>query len=904
LPPPETREDLEIYRSLLENAPIGIYRTTPGGEIVYANPKLLYMLGFSSFDEIAGWNLEREGLHASYDRETFKRNLEERGEVRGLESEWRRRDGRILTISENARAVRDAVGNVIFYEGTIEDVSDQKRIEHELRESRERYRHIIENASDIIYRCDEDGNFTFVNQTAARITGYLERELVGMHFTQLVLPEWRQRVLDFYRQQARARETYSYYEFVMETRSGRHMWVGQNVQLLLAAGRLAGFEAVARDISERKRMEQEISAARDEAIESARLKSEFLANMSHEIRTPMNGILGMTGLILGTTLNPDQREYAETIRSSAEALLALVNDILDLSKIEAGKLTIEPVDFDLDEVVESVTDFFLERAAAKGLRFRAIIYPNAHHRLRGDALRLRQILLNLIGNAIKFTERGEVSLSVMQQEEESSTDVDLSFLVTDTGIGITEDVQQKLFTPFTQADGSTTRKYGGSGLGLAISRQLVDMMQGEIGVASEVGKGSTFWVKLPFTKQAGSEVVTRRRKDLSRFNALIVDSNQVNRLVLLRQLSTTSIMVDEVEGAPAALAALSRAVTGGRPYDVVIFDMQLPDTDGLALARTIRAQPGYARTRLILVTAIGRRQSDVDAFRAAGIDAFVQKPVRRSHLVEALTSVLMPGADANAAKQTASESLRGRILVVEDNEVNQRVAAAQLRELGFDTEIAGNGAAALEALRHRRFDLILMDCQMPDMDGYEVTAAIRRMERPLERIPIVAMTAHALQGEREKCLAAGMDDYLAKPVSEEELTSTLARWLSRRPPRDEDVLDAVRIQYLMRLAANDPSFLDEMVRVFKGDAPAKLSALRSAIQEAKPEAIARAAHALKSSSGNVGAKRLFTVCANIEKTAADGALPRPEVIEHLAVEVVRSTNALQALVDSRKATLT
>src|SRR5438128_8549232 len=404
------------YRALVERVPVGIYSVTPDGNFLLGNPALRAMLGYSSEEELAYGNLDRD--HANrQQRIVFKRILEERGEIRAFESTWRRRDGNVIHVSQNATVTRDESGRIISYEGIVEDITERKRALEEVRETRERYRQLVENANDIIYRCDAHGHFTYVNPTVRKILGYTEPELIGKHFLELIAEDHRELAAAFYKLQFQTKTPNTYYEFPVVAKNRSIVWMGQNVQAIVTGEWILGFQAVARDVSERKRMETELAQARDAALASARLKSEFLANMSHEIRTPMNGVIGMADILLGTRLSAEQREIALTIRSSAEALLKLVDDILDLSKIEAGKFTIKTADFDLDELIDSITDIFAERASAKGLRFRAIIYPDVHRHLHGDAMRLRQVLLNLVGNAVKFTEGGEVTLSVMHDED-------------------------------------------------------------------------------------------------------------------------------------------------------------------------------------------------------------------------------------------------------------------------------------------------------------------------------------------------------------------------------------------------------------------------------------------------------------------------------------------------------
>ena len=654
-----------------------------------------------------------------------------------------------------------------------------------------RHRDIIENASDFIFTTDKTGRFTSFNPAGEHITGYTQEEAQAMYLRDLLTPDQENTDL-WHRLQTQPDGTVTFQSH-LRTRDNRIVWTETSARLIRDGGEPAGLLGIVRDISKRKQIEEELTRARDEAEANTRMKSSFLANMSHEIRTPMNGVIGMSNLLLETGLDAEQREFAETIRSSADSLLTVLNDILDFSKIEAGKLHFETVDFSPHDTVEGALELLAPKASAKGLEIIAFIAPEVPRYLSGDPGRLRQVLLNLLGNALKFTERGEVVLHATVLEE-SPTEAMLRFEVSDTGVGIAPDVVQKLFRPFSQADASTTRKFGGTGLGLAIAKQIVELMHGTIGVQSRLGVGSTFWFTVPFrksTEMGGAEPLAPL-DDLAGLRVLAVDDIAANRRIISHYARAWGLRAEVVAEARLAMVWLRQAAADGDPFRLVISDYQMPQMDGLTLARQIRQDPELGDVPFLLFTAMDRGFPPGE-LQQLGITTVVNKPIRASELLHAirrtigtLPPVLDPAVvstrDTQRPRGGSGETvIRGRVLVAEDNAVNQRVIRLQLEKLGFAADVVGNGFEVLEAIERNRYDVVLMDCQMPEMDGYETTCRIRTGAHG--HLYIVALTANAMEGDREQCLAAGMDDYLSKPTRPADLAVALTRALARNQSR-------------------------------------------------------------------------------------------------------------------------
>jgi two-component system, sensor histidine kinase and response regulator len=771
------------------------------------------------------------------------------------------------------------------------EIAERQRVEHELRQAETKYRSIFENAVEGIFQTTSDGHYLSVNPALAHIYGYETPEALISSLTDIggQLYVKASRRAEFTRL-LQEHSTVSGFESQVYRRDGQVIWITETARAVRdASGGLLYYEGTVQDISERKRAEEELQKAKVAAEAAARAKSEFLANISHELRTPMNGIIGMTELALDTALTPEQREYLTIVKDSADALLELVNDILDFSKIEAGRWELESINFSLRDTLEMALKTLAVRAHRKGLELAYHIPAAVPDRLIGDPGRLRQLVVNLVGNAIKFTEQGEVVIRVTV-EWHFQHEVSLHFTVTDTGIGIPPDKQQLIFTPFTQADNSMTRRFGGTGLGLAISSSLVAMMEGRIWVESAVGEGSTFH----FTAHFGVCPEARSHPSyawdsLRTLPALVVDDNATNRRILAEQLTSWGMRPTMVDGAQAALVALHQAAQQGVPFPLVLLDAHMPSMDGFSVAAQIKQNPALTHAIIMMLTS-GGPASDAARCRELGIMSYLTKPIKQSELLNAICTVLHISSvtvhdTPRLSSPSRTQSQRPlHILLVEDNVVNQRLTVRLLQKWGHSVVVVGSGKEALAAVTRETFALVLMDVQMSAMDGLATTAVIRAQEQTTgTHIPIVALTAHAMQEDCERCLAAGMDAYLSKPLQAPQLFQLIDRLVpgtvsmpetACASTPDGTVFDR---QATLARVKGDREMLQEIVRLFFTEAPALLARIQTAMAHGDGRALERAAHSLKGTVMSFGAQTAGEAALRLEVMGRGGDLTQAAI---------------------------
>jgi PAS domain S-box-containing protein len=836
-----------------------------------------------------------------------------------------------------------------------------------LQQSEERYRSLVEKANDAIMSLNPDGQIVGWNSYAEKIFGYKAEEIVGESFTKILPHRYhgvQNRFLDKIFGKGKAVLPEKSVDGFGLRKDGTEFPLEQSFSLWMSAHGMLS-TVILRDITERKELEEylesevavrtadlldvnkklensiaEINTAKQEADAANAAKSDFLARMSHEIRTPMNGVLGMAELLLNSELSHKQRKLAQTLHNSGETLLCILNDILDFSKIEAGKMTLEHINLNVRDIIEEALELMAERAHSKGVEMLCHVPPDIPVALKGDPVRLRQIFINLIGNAVKFTENGEIVISARPLEI-TEEDVRLSFSIKDTGIGIGEEQQKSIFDAFVQADNSTKRKYGGTGLGLAIVKQLVELMGGTISLESTPGKGTLFNFTACFKKQMFQyQTVFDQHQLLDGLRILIIDDNATNRIILHEQLTSWGVINECAENARSALAMLHSAAVNGYPYDIAILDMQMPEMDGLELAREIKRDRSIAATKLIMLSSIGL-YINIDNAHEVGLEHILTKPVRQSYLYNCLVTIveninqnICTAQHANAQTMTISEQLNAQILVAEDNVVNQQVLTGMLLHLGCTADMVGDGSTAIQELGRKYYDLVFMDCQMPHMDGFEATRIIRKREQQsagngsAARVPIIALTANAMDGARDECLAAGMDGYMAKPFSITELHAVLKTWLpgkindarapgegrqtapracdcekAHREAENDSPIDASTLDNIKAVQQpGKPDLVEKVINLYLNESQSLCKTIHEAVGTGDPQTLSKAAHSLKSSSANVGALKLASLCKELEMLGRSNSTDNAQdIVNQMDIEYQRVIVSLSQTVGAEYA---
>lgn len=899
----------EKYRTIFENVQDIFYQTDLSGIITDISPSI-YRYSKYSREELIGKPVETVYLNKS-DRKELMRTLLEKGEVVDVQFRLLGKNDAIIPTSINAHLLYDKNKRPIGVEGSLRNISERVKAENNLREASSRLSALIQNLNAGVLVVNQEDSILLVNERFRSMFNFQLHldQITAMNATSLqqIMEEsfpnkegFSKRVnVILQRRESIVREELTlkngtilerdYVPIIIEGEYKGHLWQFHDVtENRRAQGILSRY---AEDLYRAKQQAEqqnivleaqslELIRAREAALQASKLKSEFVANMSHEIRTPMNGVLSIAELLLETKLSSEQREFTEIIMHSGESLLKIINDILDFSKIEAGKLSIENSDMNLENVVEETASLLAFKANEKNVELISHISHSVPVMVRGDAIRIRQILTNLVGNAIKFTDHGEVIIRVLKVKELYPT-VELKFSISDTGIGIPVETQKNLFQPFMQADGSTTRKYGGTGLGLTISKQLIELMGGTIGLESEIGKGSTFWFTIPFEVQ--DNIPMLKHEMLPPLNILIVDDNATNRMTLNQHLTSWGMRVDEAVGASSAIKKIEETEDSDTPFQLIIVDMQMPDMDGLQLSRQIRRTVSR-KHNIVMISSMKVPRNE---WIAAGIDAFLLKPIRKHDLFLLVSGLFNHEHRAQEIENSPKKQEQAKImndvciLIAEDNAINQKVALKMLSKMDITADLAVNGVDAVNAIRNKHYDLVFMDVQMPELDGLEATKKIRELEQPPLHTTIVAMTANALQGDRERCLASGMDDYLSKPIKQSDLKAMIEKWTSisirnsnvaQQTPTliSQHVIDPKRIAEIIELG--EEALLLELLSLFLTDGKTSVNEIETSIKTNDAVLLRESSHKLKGSSANLGISTLQQICSSMEDYARNNEI--------------------------------
>jgi two-component system, sensor histidine kinase and response regulator len=875
-------ERAQLYQNLADNSPIGVY-IVQDHKFEYTNRLFQNAIGYSDA-ELNG--KDSMLLIHPEDRERVRHEAVQM--LKGSRSQ----PYEFRTISKNGEIKWsiESISQIMYYGkratlGYFMDITEHKRVEEALKESRDFSTSLMECSPNQMIVINPDTSIRYANPAFVKANGWSLGELIGL---KAPYPFWTPEQHDSMSLEdfkSALEQDIGEAEILEQKKNGEQYWIQINFAPIRKNGEISYILVNSIDITERKKMEESLLKAKEAAEAATRAKSDFLANMSHEIRTPMNGVIGMSGLLADTPLNPEQREYVQSIESSADALMTIINDLLDFSKIEASKLDLEKIDFDIGSAIENMNDVLAVRAREKGLEYAWFMEPEVPTQLIGDPGRLRQVLINLIGNAIKFTPKGHVEMQASLVSE-TDTEVIIRFAIQDTGIGIPKDKQIELFRPFTQADMSTTRRYGGTGLGLSISKRLTELMGGQIGVESVEGKGSLFWFTANFSKKtAGRKNEEQLLCDMSNLRVLGVDDNETNRKILKQMLRSCQCRIEVVESAAAALSALHQAVTAGDPYQLAIIDILMPDVDGITLARMIKATPQLSSTILIAWSSSNNREGSSE-LEKVGFVHYLTKPIKQSQLYNAIANslpfnvkVVIPRIPAPAFAPVTKQSIRKlRILLAEDNIVNQKVAVAMMTKMGHQVDVAVNGLETLKSLEMMPYDLVFMDVHMPEMDGLEATRKIRDSGSAVRNhlVPVIAMTASAMKGDREMCLEAGMDDYISKPIIPADLSRALEHWstLSTDEITGRSVVNGVQAgkvfdrSALLERVGGDDEICTEILKTFLADIPVRIKEMEDAYDRSDMEVLKRGAHTVKGAAGNAGAELLQKAAGQLESSVA------------------------------------